>query len=77
MEQILSTDTRLGLAQNLSATAVPSAVPNPVLLPITSTTQSTTGLEWILPGIVVVSLLIVASLIFVILSSRWQNAPPK
>lgn len=77
-EQILSTDTRLGSAHNISATMVPGALPTIVSQPAASpVTQNSIGLSWILPGIVIVSLLIVVLLIFIVLSSRRQNTPPK
>jgi hypothetical protein len=76
-EQILATDTRLGLAQNLSATAVPGASSILPSLPITPAAQTSIGLRWILPGIVVISLLIVALLVFIVISSRRGDSPLK
>jgi hypothetical protein len=73
-EQILTTDTRIGLATNLSATAVPGALPT-IILPATNTIISRPA--WIFPSIIVFSALIVGLLIFVAVSARNQNNPPK
>ena len=77
-EQILTTDTRIGLISNLSATAVPGAMPTVVSLPTTTTTATVTSRpKWIVPAIIVFSLLIVGLLIFLAISTRNQNASPK
>ena len=74
-EQVLTTDTRIGLISNLSATAVPGAIPTIVSLP--AATAAIGRPKWILPAIIVFSLLIVGLLIFLFISARNQNASPK
>jgi hypothetical protein len=74
-EQILTTDTRIGIVSNLSATAVPDALPT--VISLSPTTAIISRPKWILPAIIVFSLLIVGLLIFLVIFARNQNASPK
>jgi cellulose synthase operon protein B len=74
-EQILTTDTRIGLISNLSATAIPGAIPSVVSLPASAAVISRP--KWILPAIIIFTLLIIGLLIFLVISARNQNASPK
>jgi hypothetical protein len=75
-EQILTADTRLGSAHNISATAVPGAVPTVAVLSGTPV-QTPASLSWVFPAIVAISLATVVLLIVVAVLSYRNNASQK
>lgn len=76
-EQILTTDTRVGLISNLSATAVPGALPTIVLLSPNETPVVQGRPAWILPSILITSVLIIALVIIVTILGRSGNSQIK
>ncbi len=75
--QILTTDTRIGLGPNLSATAVPGALPTVVMPSLAAPVVAIGRPGWVLPAITVISILILVLLIVVIAIARNQNRAAK
>ncbi|MBI5950958.1 MAG: cellulose biosynthesis cyclic di-GMP-binding regulatory protein BcsB [Chloroflexi bacterium] len=76
-EQILTTDTRVGIVSNLSATAVPGALPTVVSLSPNGTPVVQGRPAWILPSILITSVLIIVLVIIVTILGRSRNSQIK